>query len=156
MKRKCPRCRSENPSAARFCARCGLSLTPGRSGQLAAGRVQHPNPAAAPDGFQPVHEAEHLHYRWGPSSGQSFLLGTEPIIVSLFNGAYPLEEIKVLFSGKDSDGWVRFSVTQTIESLPVNKIVKIEIPSWELSDETTKPVHEVDVTLVSAEYGPTP
>jgi len=154
MKRKCPRCLAESPSAARFCGRCGLSLTPGQAGQLTAGRVLHPHPAATLDGFLPCIEAEHLYYRWGPPSGQSFLLGTEPIAVSLFNGAYPLEEVQMVICGKDDQGWVRFSVTQTVESLPVGEIVKLEIPSYELSDEATKPVHELEVTLVSAAFGP--
>jgi hypothetical protein len=122
---------------------------------LAAGRVLHPHPAPTPDGFLPCTEAEHLYYRWGPPSGQSFLLGTEPIAVSLFNAAYPLEEVQVVIRGKDDQGWVRFSVTQTVETMPVAEIVKLEIPSYELSDETTKPVQELEVTLVSAAFGPT-
>ena len=154
MEQKCPRCRTVNVPAARFCAHCGLSLMAGTGGQLAAGRIRHPKPVPPPDGFHACRDADHLHFRWGPAYGASFLLGTEWIAVFLFNGAYPLEEVVLEVSGKDDTGKARFSVNQTVEALPVGQEVKIEIPSYELSNELATPLHELEVTLVSAEFGP--
>ncbi|UCG15704.1 MAG: zinc ribbon domain-containing protein [Phycisphaerales bacterium] len=154
MEQKCPRCRTVNVRAARFCAHCGLSLRAGSGGQVAPGRIRHPKPASPPDGFHACRDADHLHFRWGPAYGDSFLLGTEGIAVFLFNGAYPLEEVVLELSGKDDTGKARFSVTQTVEALPVGQEVRIEIPSYELSNELAAPVRELDVTLVSAEFSP--
>ncbi len=154
MKQKCPRCLLTNVASARFCARCGLSLTPGEAGQLQAGRIRHPKPLAPPDGFAPCLEAEHLFFRWGPPSGDTFLLGTEGIAVSLFNGAYPLQKVMVLVRGRDDSGFVRFSVSLSVEVLPAGQVVRADVPSYELPDEVARPVAALEVALISAEFRP--
>lgn len=153
MDRKCPRCRTLNMPVARFCSQCGLSLTAGVGGAVVPGRIRHPKPVPPPDGFEPCKEADHLHYRWGPAWGKSFLLGTEGIAVFLFNGAYPLQEVVLKVCGIDDTGTERFSLQPTIEAVPVGQEVKVEIPSYELSDDFSEPVRKLEATLVSAEFG---
>ncbi len=154
MKWKCPRCLLVNVAAARFCARCGLSLTPGEAGQLQPGRIRHPKPQSPPEGFQPCLEAEHLFYRWDPPSADGLLPGTEGLAVSLFNGAYPLGKIMVLIRGRDDSGWVRLSMSRGVESLPAGRVVRVDIPSCELPGEVVRSVAALEVALVSAEFRP--
>lgn len=150
MKRICPRCRSLNRPAARFCASCGLSLAPGSAGALAAGRIRHPRPLPAPEQFEPCAEAVDLFFRWEAAWGGRVLLGTEGIGVVLFNGGHPLQQVVLKVRGRDEQGGGLFAVEQTVPELPRGEQVRIEIPSYELP----APVRAVSVALLSAEFGP--
>lgn len=152
MKIKCPRCRAENLPVARFCAECGLSVQPGASGVLEPGRIHRPDATAAPDGFQPCENADHLSFRWGSAWGSSFLSGTEGIAVGLFNGAYPLRNLVLEIRGADESGRQQFAVKHTLERLPCGEETVVEVPSYEVP----APVSEVAVSLVSAEFGSEP
>jgi hypothetical protein len=146
---QCPRCHAMNRSIARFCARCGLSLSPGDGDVLEPGRIRHPKPVPPPDDFTPCEDADHLHYRWGAAWGGSFLLGTEGIAVLLFNGAYALKDVWLDIRGRHADGRELVALKQAVDTLPVGREVKIEIPSYELPDD---PVQELTVALISAAF----
>jgi hypothetical protein len=148
MEGKCPRCRDENRPQARFCARCGLLLESSAGVPLRPGRLSHPNPLPAPDGFQPCAEAENLHFRWESAWGGSMLAGTESISVVLFNGGYPLEAVELQVSGCDGSGRQVLVVEYPVEELPRGREVKVEVPSYELP----APVKELALSLVSAEF----
>lgn len=148
MDLKCPRCRADNRPAARFCARCGLSLSPGPGGSLAPGRVRHPDALPAPAGFRPCGDAANLYFRWESAWGGSTLLGTESIAVTLFNGGYALEAVVLTLEGRDETGGQLFAVEHTVEDLPAGKQVNVEIPSYEIP----APAKELMVSLVSAEF----
>jgi len=148
MEPRCPRCQTANVSVARFCGRCGLSLTAGGGGHAGPGRVRHPRPVAPPDGFVAILGAEHLDYHWGSAWGDRFLLGTEGIAVALFNGAYPLREVVLDLRGQDAEGKELFVVEERVEELPVGRQVKVQIPSYELPN----PVAAMTVRLASAEF----
>jgi len=150
MEMKCPRCHTPNREIARFCARCGLSLKIGVNATRRAGRIRHPQPAAAPDGYTPCREAADLYYRTESSLGGETLIGTEGVNVVVFNAGYPLREVVLEVRGEGKDGQELFKVERGPEDLPHAKEVSLEIPSYELP----APLGALRVSLMSAEFGP--
>jgi hypothetical protein len=147
---KCPRCHAGNRPEARFCAHCGLSLAAGLDGTLTAGRIRHPDPLAAPEGFAPCDHAANLYYRWESAWGGRTFLGTESIAVTLFNGGYPLQHAVFAVQGRDESGRQLFASDHTADELPRGQEVRIEVPSYELPAAP----RELTVSLVAAEFGP--
>ena len=152
MERKCPRCRDHNRPEARFCARCGLLLESAAGETLRPGRISHPNPLPAPDGFEPCREAESLYFRWESAWGGAMLAGTESICLVLFNGGYPLKSVGLQVAGRDGSGREVLALEHPVEELPRGRQVQVEIPSYELP----APVRELNVSLVSAEFAAEP
>jgi len=149
MPLECPRCRSWNPELARFCRNCGLALIAGAEGVLGAGRAPHPEPLTPPDGCQEIEAARDLYFRWHAVGGGVPLLGTEPLVVKVFNGGYDLRAVLLRISGTGSAGLVLLAAQREIEDWPRGATVALEIPSYELPD----PVQTLTVELVQAEFG---
>ncbi len=148
MELTCPRCLATNRSVARFCAHCGLVLESADGGPLAPGRIRHPEPLPAPEGFAPCADAVDLYFRCESAWGGARLLGTEGVSVILFNGGYPLGDVVLNVRGEDPTGRELFATEHPVGELPRGKEVTLEIPSYELPD----PVHAVSIALVSAEF----
>lgn len=148
MDLSCPRCRAENPSVARFCARCGLMLESLDGGPLVAGRMRHPEPLPAPEGFEPCADAVDVYFRCESAWGGARLLGTEGVSATLFNGGYPLEDVVLMVRGTDDCDREVFVVEHTVNQLPRGRELAIEIPSYEFPG----PVHAVRLSLVAAEF----
>ncbi len=145
---RCPRCRADNRPQARFCARCGLSLSPSPGGSLVPGRVRHPEALPAPEGFSPCGDAANLYFRWESAWGGSPLLGTESLRVTLFNGGYPLSAVVLRLEGRDGTGAEVFAIEHTAEQLSRGQEMNIEIPSYEIP----APAQELAVSLISAAF----
>jgi hypothetical protein len=150
METECPRCRASNRDIARFCARCGLSLQAGLDGIRRAGRIRHPRPAPAPDGYVPCRDAADLYYHSESSLGGEVLISTEGVNVIVFNAGYPLREVVFDVRGEGKDGKELFAVERTVQELPQGKDISLEIPSYELPG----PMGALKVSLVSAAFGP--
>src|SRR5262245_58663211 len=114
MENVCPRCRSANRSAARYCARCGLGLDAGIDRSRAAGRVKQAHSLPAPPEFVPVADSAHLYFRWESSLGGGPLIGTEGLMVTIFNAGYPLRDAVVTLTGLGSNGEAVFNVDETL------------------------------------------
>ncbi len=142
---RCSQCGASNVDVARFCARCGgsMSVDPQR-----CGRVPHPSPLTAPPDFRRCEEAADLCYQVEASGGGSVLLGTEGFDVTVFNGGYPLESVVLKVDGLDAQGQSVFSVELSSDRLPRGEEVTLELPSYEISE----PASDLLVALVSAEY----
>lgn len=145
----CPRCGSANTPAARYCARCGLSLTTAIGGTPEAGRIRHPNALPAPAGYEPFADAADLYWHWESAWGGKRLLGTESIGVLLFNAGYPLSNVTVQITGESQTGRRLFEVQQTAEELPRGEPVMVEVASYDIPS----PPERLRVSLVSAEFG---
>jgi hypothetical protein len=148
MEYTCPRCQSDNPSAARFCRLCGLALVPGPGGLLGAGAVPHPEPLAAPAGYEPVAGAPDLHFHWEAAWGGKVLLGTETLAVEVFNGGYDLRDVVLTVRGTDDEGTTVFSINQDVARWPRGETVGLEVPSWELP----APARRIVVTVDAARF----
>jgi hypothetical protein len=144
----CPRCQGNNPSAARFCRLCGLALVPGPGGLLGAGTVPHPEPLAAPAGYEPVAGAPDLHFHWEAAWGGKVLLGTETLAVQVFNGGYDLCDVVLTVCGTDENGAALLSIAQEVAHWSRGATVALEIPSWELA----APARHILVTLEAAHF----
>jgi hypothetical protein len=149
MRLDCPRCRTANPEAARFCRQCGLALVRGSDGALLGpGRVQHPQPLTAPAGFQALEGAADLYFRMKAAWGGQVLSSTEPLTITGFNAGYPLVAVKILVRGEGPDGATVFCTRHELERWPRGQTVTLEIPSWELPDEP----HKLSLALDSADF----
>ena len=146
----CPRCQTENPEVARFCRHCGLCLEVSPDGVLGAGRAPHPEPLAPPEGFLAIGLAANLHYAWHAVGGGRPLLGTEPLVLVVFNGGYDLAQVVLRVSGTGRGEKVLFAVEREIEEWPRGGQTELEISSYELSDT----VQTLSVELVQAGFGP--
>ncbi len=144
----CPRCHSENPGIARFCAHCGLALDAKGTGVLAAGQVRHPSPEAEPADFEPVRDAENLFFRARPAWGDSALLGTEPFEIHLFNGGYDLMEIVCEAIGLGRNGQTVYRAEHECDHLPRGASKILEVPSYDVNE----PIKRFTVRLVSASF----
>ena len=82
--------------------------------------------------------------------GGSVLLSTESLSLTLFNGGYALANVVLRLRGTDADGHEVYSIEQSVEALPRDDEVMMEIPSYELP----APAQSMVISLVSAEYGP--
>ena len=142
---RCSRCGATNIKVARFCARCGGSMSVDRQ---TCGRVPHPSPLAAPPGFRRCDGAADLCFQAKASGGGSVLLGTEGFEVMIFNGGYPLESVVMKVDGLNAQGQTLFSVELSAEQLPRGEKVMLELPSYEISE----PARNLAVALVAAEY----
>ena len=149
MPLNCPRCRTLNPDVARYCRHCGLLMESVAGAMLSAGRTRHPDPLAPTEAAVPVVGAAHLYYRWQPVGGGTPLLGTEPLVLTVFNGGYSLGEVVLRVRGEDRAGQPLFAIHREIETVLRGQSVDVEIPSYELPG----PVQALHVELVSAEFG---
>ncbi|MGD8454205.1 MAG: zinc ribbon domain-containing protein [Phycisphaerae bacterium] len=145
----CRRCQVANPEQARFCRQCGLALQMGPEGFLGPGRVRHPQPLAAPEGFEPVTAAADVYFRCRGAWGERPLLGTEPLVVRVVNVGYVLADVRLHIRGEDGPGAAVLSAEREVALLPRGQEVELEIPSWELHG----PVRRLTVTLMSAAFG---
>ncbi len=142
----CPRCRRRNRGEARFCAGCGLSLASGVDGTCRPGRTRHPEPLAAPAGYERVSGAADLYYAQSSAWGGERLSPAENIGLTLFNAGYPLCRVELRISDAAGDGaWE--DVCETAE-LPRGVPVQIELASWRMPEG----VQRVRVALKDAEY----
>ena len=148
MEIACPRCRSSNRSAARYCARCGLGLEVGVDGSRAAGRVKQAQSLPVPPGYVPVADSAHLYYRWESSLGGGPLIGTEGLMVTIFNAGYPLRDAIVTLTGLGRDSEVVFIVDETLRELPRGGKASVEVPSYTMSE----PMRTLNAALRSAEF----
>lgn len=148
MESHCPRCRHDNRAEARFCSGCGmtLDLVPGVDPR--PGTIKHPGAIAPPEGFSRCGDAADLHYRWESAWGSGTFLGTEPILIKLFNAGYPLETVELAVRGADAKGDAVFDVVLSMHGLPQGRGVETEVPSYEYST----PASTVEVSLASAEF----
>lgn len=145
MRRRCPQCGADNLSPAHFCAHCGTALD---SSPGTVGRAPHPDPLSPPPTSRRVAGAADLHFRIESAWGGSRLLGTENLGLLLLNGGYPLCGVVLKVEGLDPAGNALFAVEHELKHLPRGEEVRIEIPSYEISE----PAQEWRVTLVTAEY----
>ncbi len=166
---KCPQCKTRNHADARFCGRCGLPLVDGAIAprpalvpteqmdgiDLAAADVALPPdaktwpvPLAAPDGFRQCANYRDLYSRWEAAWGGAMLLGSETLVVVLYNTGYPLEQVVVKIVGEDHHGEAVFNKEHEVDSLPRGQEVTIEVPSYELSS----PASDIKVALLSGRY----
>lgn len=151
MAQLCPRCGKPNPAVARFCRHCGLRMEWGARGICGAGALPHGDPLEPPDAYVPVAGAAHLYFHHqAAGGGGARLLGTEPVLLSLFNGGYDLVEVRLRIVGLDATGAARFEVARELESWRRGQTVESEIPSYELPE----PVRALRVELANAEFGP--
>ena len=148
MELACPRCHTSNHGVARFCGHCGMLLESMDGGPLVAGRMRHPEPLSAPDGFLPCGLAANLFFHTESAWGGKRLLGTEGLTVTLFNGGYALEDVVLEVRGEDQSGQDRFVLHHRAGALPRGQRVASEVPSYELAE----PVRAIRVSLASAEY----
>ena len=145
----CPRCRTANPDVARYCRNCGLTLEVGSGGVLGAGRAPHPQPLSPPDGSQPIGNAANLHFTWGAAGGGAPLLGTESLVLTVFNAGYGLAEVALRVRGTGDGERTVFEVARELEDWPRGASARLEIPSYEMPDR----VRAVSAELVQAEFG---
>lgn len=148
MEKRCPRCGVQNPPVARFCGRCGLTLTVGIDGTQRAGRVRHARPLPVPEGYLPCQDAADLYYRRESALGGAPLLATEGLKLLVFNAGYPLRDVVLRISGWDKDDAELFALERELAELPAGKPVALEIPSYELP----APQKSLRVELASAEF----
>ncbi len=142
---RCPRCEHENPPAASFCARCGLLLGAADS---RPGRIGHPRPATPPAGFEPVRGAADLYWRCESALGGQPLIGTEGLRIELFEGGYPLRDVRLQVRGYGTGGQVVLDRTVEVPQIGPGATVAVEVPSYELSD----PLERVELSLIEAEF----
>lgn len=145
MESVCPRCRSANRSAARYCARCGLAL---EGGVRAAGQVRQAQPLPVPPGFVPVADSAHLYFRWESSLGGGPLIGTEGLAITIFNAGYPLRDLVVTLTGLGRASEVVFIVDENIRELSRGGKAAVEVPSYMMSE----PMRTLKASLRSAEF----
>lgn len=145
---KCPRCRRANLEHARYCANCGLPLS-GSAGEH-AGRVKHPQPVAAPDGYRPCDDAVQMYYACESGFGGASLIGTEGVRIRVFNAGYDLLDVVFQVSGRGADGQALFSLERSVDELPQGGERLLEVPSYEVNE----PLGDVRVALVHAEFAP--
>ncbi len=141
----CPRCGKLHVVIARFCGACGHDLK-GAGNQ--AGRVPHPKPLPLPQGFRRCEATPDLYYRWESAWGGASLIGTESLVVLLFSAGFALANVEINVTGLDPAGRVVFSRCLCAERMPRGEIVRIEVPSYEI----TQPWSDVRVELASAAY----
>jgi hypothetical protein len=150
MTETCPRCCTGNPPAAHFCRHCGLALVAGPQGFLGAGRLGHPQPLPAPEGFAPLGGAADLFFQWEAAWGGGVPLGTEALAIKLFNAGYPLAQVVLRIRGAADGGEMPLDVTREVAEWPRGQVLTLEIASWELPG----PACGLSVGLVAAEFGP--
>ncbi|MBP9025112.1 MAG: hypothetical protein KBH81_03080 [Phycisphaerae bacterium] len=149
MELACPRCRIANPEVARFCRRCGLALVRGPDGSLLGpGQIRHPQPLAAPPGFQCFDDTPDLFFSMKSAWGGQALSDTEPRIIVAFNAGYSLVDVIILIRGHGPAGEAAFCIPHAVERWGRGQTVTLEVPSWELPDEP----HELTLALESAEF----
>jgi hypothetical protein len=148
MELVCPRCQSANRAAAKFCARCGLSLETGVDGTRRAGRLRDARPLPAPPGLVPVEGAANLYFRWESAFGGEPVLGTEGVQVLLFNAGYSLRNVLLDVRGDGRDGAEVFAVEQPVAELPRGGRAAFEVGSYLIPAA----LRVVRVALVSAEF----
>ena len=148
MENVCPRCHSANRSAARYCARCGLGLDAGVDGSRAAGRVKQAQSLPVPAGYVPVADAAHLYYHWESSLGGGTLIGTEGLMVTIFNAGYALRDVVLTLTGLGRDSEVVFIVDETVRELLRGGKAAVEVPSYMMSE----PMRTLNAALRSAEF----
>jgi hypothetical protein len=146
---RCPRCNSDNVEVARFCGHCGLALALGPAGALGAGRVRHPDGLCPPHAAKPVGAAADLHYWSEVVGGGAPLLGTESLVVHLFNGGYGLANVTLRVCGRGRAGESVCTMLSALADWPRGRTETVEVPSWELSG----PLALLSVELVTAEFG---
>ncbi|MCG3125499.1 MAG: hypothetical protein CHACPFDD_00322 [Phycisphaerae bacterium] len=145
--KRCPRCEASNVPAARFCARCGMTLS-ADAALLKAGQVRDPTAAAAPSGYRAVGDAANLSYRLESAWGGQRVLGTENLGLVLRNDGYALCDVVLRLRLLDSRGAEMARLEHTVRELGRGVEVREEIPSYDLPDA----VHEVELDLISAEF----
>jgi hypothetical protein len=146
----CPRCRTLNPDVARFCRRCGLSLQAPDGRAATAGRLPHPDPLKPPGAAFPIQDSRDLFFCCEVVGGGKQLLGTEPVVITVFNGGYGLTSVALRVRGLGEDGQPLFAIVRDIETLLRGQSVELEIPSYELPG----PVQSLHVDFLRAEFGP--
>jgi hypothetical protein len=117
-------------------------------GSRAAGRVKQANSLPVPAGFVPVADSAHLYYRWESSLGGGPLIGTEGLMVTIFNAGYPLRDAILTLTGLGRDNEVVFIVDETVRELPRGGKAAVEVPSYMLSE----PMRTLNAALRSAEF----
>lgn len=142
---RCPRCRFENPPAASFCARCGLLLA---AGDPRPGRIGHPQPVAAPDGFEPVCDAADLYWRCESALGGRPLIGTEGLRIELFEAGYSLRDLRLHITGFGAGAKTVLDQHVHVPRVGRGETVVVEVPSYELSDA----LERVELRLLGAEF----
>ncbi len=150
MSTNCPRCGELSPSRARYCRRCGLVLEVGPDGVRGAGRVTHPEPLPAPEGYVAIDGATGLWALWQPVGGGRRLIGTEPLEVLAFNGGYDLADVALRIDGHDETGSAIISIVRELAQWARGQTVRMEVASWELPG----PVDRLSVRLDRAAFGP--
>src|SRR5262245_43836936 len=148
METVCPRCHTINRSAARYCARCGLGLEAGVDGSRAAGRIKQAQSLPVPPNFVPVADSAHLYSRRESSLGGGTLIGTEGLMVTIFNAGYALRDAVVTLTGLGRDSEVVFIVDETVRELPRGGKAAVEVPSYVMSE----PMRTLNAALRSAEF----
>lgn len=146
---RCPRCQRRNRSEARYCAGCGLSLAPGVDGTHRAGRTRHPEPLAAPEGFERVGGSADLYCMQSSAWGGGRVSPAENIALSVFNAGFALREVVLRLADAEGidGGW---SETCEVGELPRGARVSVEVASWRMGEG----VGRLRVSLESAEYSP--
>ena len=148
--RRCPRCQGLISGEALFCGLCGLAVGDARE---SAGRTPHPDPLTPPAGFRLVGSAADLFFAWHPAwGGGHVLLGTEPLIVQLFNAGHGLVNVTVEVVTRDRDGRELSVLPQEIEELPRAETREIEIASYDMP----APISDLSMRFVHGEFASPP
>ena len=142
--RTCSRCREELVNHARFCPRCGLHV----AGGGAAGFVQHPSPLPAPAGFLPFARGADLHFTWQPAWGERRLIGTEPVVLVVFNGGYGLENVDLRVDALNPQQRSVGTLSASLPQLERGQTARVELSSYVLRE----PFSGLSVTVERAEF----
>jgi hypothetical protein len=138
---QCSRCRQTVPELARYCARCGQAVgdsalpREGRVGD-STGRETNVAPLAAPTGFSECSGSPGIFFKWEAGWGGTKLLATETQVVLLFNAGPTIDDAELLISAVDAGGRTTACIRPILPQLPRGEIVRVEVPSYEIPDET--------------------
>lgn len=133
MSQRCPKCHRIVRELARYCARCGQSLS-GSADANSEGRAALPL-LSPPLGFSVCDGACEVSYKWESNWGGRSLLSTETLAVLLFNAGETRADVFLKITAMDARGRTLATLRPTAALLPRGETVRVEVPSYELPDE---------------------
>ena len=142
----CSKCQHANRDTARFCSKCGRPLPLRDAPQ--PGRIPHPAPLPAPQGFVPCADACHAYFHWESAIGGGEPIGTEGVTIELFNAGFGLRDVELALVGFGRDAAPIFTMEETLDEWPRGGRRKLDVASYQLAE----PVRVVQVRLRKAAF----